>query len=676
MERFAILFIFKFGAFVLLIGQCAAGALARFPSAHLENFRALSHLYISISMRRIPRPSRAIDPSTVLHSAVRPRISPPSCHCIRTSTAAFSSTPSNGFLLPAKQDKKKHQQFVRRWQKRLLGDSEPIGAHVDPYDPTSPVRIAPEEQGEYEEVLDEEGGKNEVLQQGRLKGLEADTYIPVEESGRSRPGADLLHVGGEEWLQQKVEADMAREYEKLTMRTYTPMTLGMANEIESLTGTPYTLRDDNLMMAQATHDVTARPYTSYNFGLHRKLTRPEDLRARFAQAVAEVYALKEADLDLNLAKLPNRGIYDVPRWVKDIKLQKVKSGGLTLRYPGNKSAKDFLEAMQSAPEWESAAVEGDELLVEGAEDLVEPVLPADALPTMDPATPAFKREAVVKIDPEKKPFDFMSNRPVPRTKPAEPTKVEEVLEVEIPTAEPVDSTPSRRVLQPVADHLTGSPIPKPPNKSTPSKIQLEEVQWRHAPIDNNAIKFALFKRVFQLTGIRISDPHLTSSTTIGQLYDHVYEAAKPQPTSLYSAIHIEGANARRRAKRSDNPNPSRSQRRADLGDLITAGNVQLRKNRPTKMEIRTKTGQAKSITRALRERGLLTNSELDTRRDSPLKDKIGLIEGTRDIPDFGKPLSSKSVNYLIEHRKKDAKKQEAAEVEKMGQRWGVRIPKT
>lgn len=154
---------------------------------------------------------------------------------------------------------------MRRWQKRLLGDSEPIGAHVDPYDPTSPVRIAPEEQGEYEEVLDEEGGKGEVLQQGRFGGLEADKYIPAEESGRSRPGADLLHVGGEEWLQQKVEADMAREYEKLTMRTYTPMTLGMANEIESLTGTPYTLRDDNLMMAQATHDVTTRPYTSYKY---------------------------------------------------------------------------------------------------------------------------------------------------------------------------------------------------------------------------------------------------------------------------------------------------------------------------------------------------------------------------------------------------------------------------
>jgi len=259
-----------------------------------------------------------------------------------------------------------------------------------------------------------------------------------------------------------------------------------------------------------------------SFGLHRKLTRPEDLRARFAQAVAEVYTLKEARLDLDLAKLPNRGIYDVPRWVKDIKLQKAKNGRLILAYPGSKSAEDFLKALQSAPEWDAAAVEGEELLVDGAEDLLEPVLPAEAVPTMDPETPAFKREAVVKIAPEKKPFDFMSNRPVPRTKPAEstePAKVEEVLEVETPAAEPVDSTPSRRDgpastidksqldvhnsrhaalphteehrVQPLADN---PPVPKLPNKSPSSGIQVEEVQWRHAPVNDSAIKFAVSHR--------------------------------------------------------------------------------------------------------------------------------------------------------------------------------------
>jgi hypothetical protein len=208
-------------------------------------------------MRRIPRPLRAIDPSAPLHSSSAAS----SCTHLRNSTAAFSTTASNAFLLPAKQDKKKHQQFVRRWQKRLLGDSEPIGAHVDPYDPTSPVRIAPEEQGEYEEVLDNAATTRRKARPKNTKGPNRNKplieYLPAEDGER------LMHVGGDEWSQQRVEGDTAREFEKLTMQTYTPMTLDMANEIETMTGTPYTLRDENLLMAQTVHQVTNRPYTRY-----------------------------------------------------------------------------------------------------------------------------------------------------------------------------------------------------------------------------------------------------------------------------------------------------------------------------------------------------------------------------------------------------------------------------
>jgi hypothetical protein len=210
-------------------------------------------------MRRIPRPSRAIDPSVPLHSATRPRLSPPSGHATalpstRLGAAAFSSTPANAFLLPGKQDKKKHQQFVRRWQKRLLGDSEPIGAHVDPYDPTSPVRIAPEEQGEYEEVLEEDS--NGIRNARRVHNV-PEYYKPAD------AGRGLQHVGGETWVQQRLERDMAMEFEKLTMQTYTPLSLDMANDIEGMTGTPYTLLDGNLLLAQTVHEVTQRPYTKY-----------------------------------------------------------------------------------------------------------------------------------------------------------------------------------------------------------------------------------------------------------------------------------------------------------------------------------------------------------------------------------------------------------------------------
>jgi hypothetical protein len=229
-------------------------------------------------MRRIPRPSRAIDPSAPLRSSVRPRISPspaPCCTHFRTSTATFSSTPAPAFLLTGKPDKKKHQQFVRKWQKRLLGESEPIGAHVDPYDPTSPVRIAPEEQGDYEEVLEEADRSARRKMKRNQVGFDEDDvtastrpfqlYVPAEDIGDARWDLKLSHVGGEEWLQQKKEVDMAKEFEKLTMRTYTPLTLGMASEIEDLTGTPYTLRDSNLMLAQTVHQETGLPYTKYKY---------------------------------------------------------------------------------------------------------------------------------------------------------------------------------------------------------------------------------------------------------------------------------------------------------------------------------------------------------------------------------------------------------------------------
>lgn len=446
-------------------------------------------------MRRIPRPSRAIDPPKPFCSSVRQRITAPACTHLRIASAALSTTPSRYFLLPGKQDKKKHQQFVRRWQKRLLGDSEPIGAHVDPYDPTSPVRIAPEEQGEYEEVLDE--------------GADFPVYTPAERSRR------LLRVGSEQWLRQKLEGDMAKEFEKLTRRTYTPLTLDMADEIEELTGTPYTLRDENLMMAQTMHHVTGKPYTDYNFGLHGKTTTPNELRSRFIQAVAEVYALKQAGLDMDLSKLANRGVYDCPRWVRDIRLFRTESGNLALAFPKHKTAEQFLKVMQTVPTWELAqVVEEDDPLVGGGTSAPEPDL-LQKPPTMDPNTPAFKKAAVVKMDADKKPFDFMSNRPVPRAKPVEKEIMENLIAIEESRTQAMPSTSSsltdlasavqlsgstvselrRSIIELRASHLADNvlALKNAAQLSVPasSASKIEEDRWRHVPITDLAVKFAV-----------------------------------------------------------------------------------------------------------------------------------------------------------------------------------------
>jgi hypothetical protein len=221
---------------------------------------------------------------------------------------------------------------------------------------------------------------------------------------------------------------------------------------------------------------------------------------------------------MDLAKLPNRGVYDSPGWVRKIKLHRTESGELALAYPKYKSAEAFIKVMQSTPEGESAqTLEGEEeVLLDEAEDLLDPVLPQEPAPIMDPATPAFKREAVVKIDPTKKPFDFMSNRPVPRAKIVETAPVEEV-EVEEPAVEANPPPPSRLTelmsifeksqsavnglrhtvlehrAQRLADDIAAlrKAARSTKSSSSSSAAHVEEVKWRHVPITDNNVKFAV-----------------------------------------------------------------------------------------------------------------------------------------------------------------------------------------
>lgn len=96
----------------------------------------------------------------------------------------------------------------------MLGDSEPIGAHVDPYDPTSPVRISPEEQGDEQEVLDE----YDVNGQGQFNRLSIDSSYVEAESGEG-----LATVGGKKWIKAKEEDTMVQRFEKFTMLKYPVM---------------------------------------------------------------------------------------------------------------------------------------------------------------------------------------------------------------------------------------------------------------------------------------------------------------------------------------------------------------------------------------------------------------------------------------------------------------------
>jgi hypothetical protein len=84
----------------------------------------------------------------------------------------------------------------------------------------------------------------------------------------------------------------------------------------------------------------------------------------------------------------------------------------------------------------------------------------------------------------------------------------------------------------------------------------------------------------------------------------------------------------------------RANRKADLGDLVHLGNVQLRRTKPTKTDKRIKTGLEKKVQYALHERGL----RVPQRNRSQMRKKT-IVEGTRDVPEFGKALSSRAANY-------------------------------
>ncbi|KAF1978306.1 hypothetical protein BU23DRAFT_524813 [Bimuria novae-zelandiae CBS 107.79] len=624
-------------------------------------------------MRRIPRPQRAIDPSLPISPLIQRRIPPPAClratipypH-LRTTSASFSTTPTFNFLLSSKQDKKSHQAFVRRWQKRILGDSEPIGAHVDPFDPTSPVRIAPEEQGEEVEVLDDEQAELDPSKQGLLgREYEEATKGP------------LLHVGGKKWIKHAEEINLAKEFEKLTLRTYTPMTQDMADQIEKLSGSLYTIRDENLMMAQDFDEATGKPYTDISFGRSTRLRKPEALRDAFHQAVVEIYVLKNQKQSLDMTTQANRGIYDPPEWIKDVQLERTRKGKYILSFPKDKTFTEetLLEAMRHVPTYtppapeeivEVEAPENELLAEEGAPLASEAAESPSPLPVMDPATPAFKRAALVKDDDEKPKFDFMSNRPTPRqpkptefAEPAKPTErvAEVVVEETLTVAEPEAANESRHaamesavrsaeqevsdIREALREHITSHSSKTVMRVEKPSPA----AQWNHVPFTDPALKFALAKRVAQLTGHYISDRHLTSSKNLGDLYDHVRGTANPTPTDVYTYINVEGKRQNIKRKRlaklaKHQPEVAKTKLKINAGELLRLGNVELLKRELTHAQRRVKTGLEKVVIRELEAKHLLPGRELEHNqeyrkaRSERMERKAELKEMTHLFPEF------------------------------------------
>lgn len=156
--------------------------------------------------------------------------------------------------------------------------------------------------------------------------------------------------------------------------------------------------------------------------------------------------------------------------------------------------------------------------------------------------------------------------------------------------------------------------------------------------------------------MRVSDTQLSKTKTLGELYEHLHEAAKPQPATLFSALHVQGQKAREQAKRAPETRNT-SYKKAGLGELIHMGNVELRRTKLNSTEKRRATGLDKVVQYALWERGLGRGKA--SRSIAQGKARVPVLEGTREVPEFGKPMSGNAASYLA------TKSQERREQQKL-----------
>ncbi|KAF2006911.1 hypothetical protein P154DRAFT_615018 [Amniculicola lignicola CBS 123094] len=550
-------------------------------------------------MRRIPRPNRSIDSLSPSSHILRSQLLPSTrsttqigYSCLRTTSAPFSTSAAHNSILS--NDKKKQQAWIRKWQKRMLGDSEPIGSRVDPYDATSPRRISPEETGEEVEVLDESIAK---VQAAKFEYEEAQS------------GEGLELVGTEEDA-KKVEWDDA------------------AYLFEKMTGLP--------------------PSEPQKFGPRTKITEPKKLQRIFHQAVVEVFTLKSSlkpsmleatkQRNIDVTFWPAHGLYKVPKWISQVKIQRAGED-VNLVYPTETARKSLLDLMRTGPQMIAKSQPVEELEEPALEEEVEGVGALQANPETlaknVPEAVIAKPGGLVAVG-DKKPFDFMSNRSTPRAVPVEPVPVVEKVKAKV---EDVPPTPRTVPVEPVSvaekiETVVKVPVQKatPKTRNEPSKafIHIRESvkashttileardeflsmleptdRYHHIPLSGNAVKWAISKRLLQLTGHQIPDPALTKARTLGDLYAYLILATKPIPTKLVTELLWT------KTKNTGKPR------------LLALPNVKVYNKRVSTMDKHREVGRLKLIEEALEERGL-ENVPYERAKDVGRRIRVGALK--------------------------------------------------
>ncbi|KAF2747424.1 hypothetical protein M011DRAFT_59549 [Sporormia fimetaria CBS 119925] len=274
----------------------------------------------------------------------------------------------------------------------------------------------------------------------------------------------------------------------------------------------------------------------------RRIVDRQQLDERFHQAVVEVYTLKQAGKNMDLAAYPHAGHLpprlDFPR----VKVSLSPSDGLVLNFPDAESRSELLDIIENfqGPE-EAQAIEQSEDLVDEAEveELEAPAQPEQA-PTE--AEPVIKQ---VKGNP----FDFVSNNggvasssDITTPEPVQAFDIEAVTaSVQKSVSElrhsVLDSAAERteRAVAALRSQVRGH-IESLGSESVSVIEPTASAPASHYPLTDPALKFALYKRLVFLTGHRLSDPVLNAVRNHGDLFRAFVDAATPNPTKLAEKV--------------------------------------------------------------------------------------------------------------------------------------------
>ncbi|CAG8955998.1 hypothetical protein HYFRA_00008854 [Hymenoscyphus fraxineus] len=218
---------------------------------------------------------------------------------------------------------------------------------------------------------------------------------------------------------------------------------------------------------------------------------PAVLTMALHRAVVEIFALKRAEKPLNSIskEAPCREL----DWTKDVAITPTREGA-TLVFPERDTLRSILQELAS-PSSSNASEEA-------------PVQPTESQEDVDA-----DRSPVDPLQPTEKPVEHE----LPEDRKPQPTESEEDVAADRSKENPLrNANTNRNVL------------------STEAVVESWGTTWLKVPIEDLEVKFAIIKRMMQLTGARFPDSAIQSAKSVETILSHLIKP--PKPTKLAEAL--------------------------------------------------------------------------------------------------------------------------------------------